>query len=95
MNNDKLLKEIRKNQILAGMINESEDTTQVPDFDITGETVKESAGEVPLEVAEFKFKVHHDGGFKKLKTKASSLEAAKQIIMKAEGCPEGAIEFVG
>jgi hypothetical protein len=94
MNNDKLLKEIRKNQILAGMIIESEDTTQVPDFDITGSAVKESAGEVPLAVTEFRFKVKHDNGVKKLKTKASSLEAAKQIIMKAEGCPEGALELV-
>jgi hypothetical protein len=38
--------------------------------------------------------VKHDGGVKKLKTKASSLEAAKKIIMNAEGCPEGALELV-
>ena len=47
-----------------------------------------------VEVTEFKFKVKHDNGVKKLKTKASSLEAAKQIIMNAEGCPEGALELI-
>ncbi len=47
-----------------------------------------------FEVTEFKFKVKHDNGFKKLKTKASSLEAAKKIIMNAEGCPEGALELI-
>jgi len=92
MDNKKLLKEIRKNQILAGMLNE-DDETQVPDFDITGGAVKESE-ETPLEVTEFRFKVKHDNGVKKLKTKASSLEAAKKIIMNAEGCPEGALELV-
>jgi len=47
-----------------------------------------------VEVTEFKFKVKHDNGVKKLKTKASSLEAAKKIIMNAEGCPEGALELI-
>lgn len=45
-------------------------------------------------VKEFKFKVAHDNGFKKLKTKATDLEAAKKIIMSAEGCPENAITHV-
>ena len=157
MDNKKLLKEARKNQFLAGMINEDEsaiktekvyinsdlsDYFDIPylknegvsttinsgtlksknkewdsehlslfdkyagmDLFLIGDgagwwkierALKEnnsSKPEVP-EIQEFRFKVKHDNGVKKLKTKASSLEAAKKIIMNAEGCPEGALELV-
>jgi hypothetical protein len=83
MDNKRIIKEANRNKFLAGILNESLDNTTSGD---------ENTGD--FEVKEFRFKVKHDNGVKKLKTKASSLEAAKKIIMNAEGCPEGALELV-
>lgn len=48
----------------------------------------------PSDLKVFKFKVTHDNGVANLKTKATSLEAAKKNIMKAEGCPENALKHI-
>jgi hypothetical protein len=82
MDNKRVIKEANRNKFLAGILNESLSA-------VDGNEKSED-----FEVKEFRFKVKHDNGFKKLKTKASSLEAAKQIIMNAEGCPEGALELI-
>ena len=47
-----------------------------------------------MEYQEYKFRVSHDNGSVILKTKASSEEAAINIIMKAEGCPKRALERI-
>jgi hypothetical protein len=44
-----------------------------------------------LEVSEYIVTVKHDEGKKKIRTSASSEDAAKKKIMSAEGCPESAI----
>jgi hypothetical protein len=80
------LNETRRKQILAGIIKESIDVFE------ESETIKEE-NSTP-EMQEFKFKIKHDNGVVKIKTKASSLEAAKKIVAKAEGCPESALELV-
>lgn len=44
-----------------------------------------------MKIKRYEFGVRHDSGTLKIRTAASSLEAAKNIVMQAEGCPEGAI----
>ena len=39
----------------------------------------------------YEFIIKHDNGKVTLRTSADNLEAAKLIIMKAEGCPERSI----
>ncbi len=45
-------------------------------------------------VQQFVVTVKHDKGKVRIKTTASSADAAKSIVCKAEGCPESAIVSV-
>ena len=40
----------------------------------------------------YKLKLIHDGGEFNLTVYATDIEAAKRIVMAAEGCPENAIQ---
>lgn len=42
----------------------------------------------------YKFKVTHDEGPINIRTFASSEESAKEMIMKAEGCPERSLKLI-
>jgi len=44
-----------------------------------------------LRMTTFALRLKHDNGTKVLKVTAQSLKAAKEMAMKAEGCPESAI----
>jgi hypothetical protein len=44
--------------------------------------------------SKFTFKVSHDKGTVKISTVATSEETARQMIMKAEGCPARALKLV-
>lgn len=60
---------------------------------IKRESVEMSNGS-PVEYPMFKFKIKHDHGFIKTKTRAKDLDSAKRIIMNAYECPEVAIQQI-
>lgn len=47
-----------------------------------------------MNISRYKLTIQHDKGLFTVETVATSIQAAKQIVMNAESCPESAIVFV-